>query len=163
MTDTLNFKRPASRNTRRRFKLLQAAYDRDGTTDCHYCHCKTILQWDDYVPFAKPPENLASIDRITPGSRGGEYEPSNVVIACRSCNRRRGDERYWEFFLRTRATRNNTCQSIGSDTARAVSEPPVLSCGTVDGSASLVDSNTHLGHKVPETKDNGHEKLASAS
>ncbi len=32
-----------------------------------------------------------TIDRIVPGSRGGQYVPMNVTLACRSCNTRKSD------------------------------------------------------------------------
>ncbi len=45
---------------------------------CWYCGCN--------LPFAE----WATIDHLTPRSRGGAEEPDNAVLSCKRCNRRKG-------------------------------------------------------------------------
>ncbi len=56
-------------------KLRQLAFERDGEC-CQYCGC------------AEPP---FEIDHVIPRVRGGENILSNVVVACRRCNRSKKD------------------------------------------------------------------------
>lgn len=39
---------------------------------------------------ADPDGKAWELDRITPGRFGGEYEPSNVALACHACNQKKG-------------------------------------------------------------------------
>lgn len=57
-------------------------------SDAHY---PEVLERDGarcrYCGSAKHP----TIDHVVPKSRGGSDEPANLVVACRSCNARKGD------------------------------------------------------------------------
>jgi 5-methylcytosine-specific restriction endonuclease McrA len=37
---------------------------------------------------------LMTVDRVQPGSGGGRYVPSNVTLACRSCNSKKRDREF---------------------------------------------------------------------
>lgn len=51
---------------------------------CHYCQCA--------LSFGK-----ATLDHVTPKSKGGPWKKSNMVVACKPCNNRRGDMDYEDF------------------------------------------------------------------
>lgn len=50
---------------------------------CAYCDRVGTVEAD-------PDGNAWNLDRIVPGARGGEYEPSNVALACHRCNQKKG-------------------------------------------------------------------------
>ncbi len=64
--------------------LLAAVVDRDGS-DCHYCQVPTIVD-----PDAMSTYRERTLDHVVPLSRGGADTLENVVLACRSCNARKG-------------------------------------------------------------------------
>jgi len=84
---------------------------------------KALLLRDNYTCQycgAQPPRDQLTIDHVLPRSRGGRTEWENVVIACASCNRRKGNRtpeeagmkllrkpyrpRFWTMALLTMAT-----------------------------------------------------------
>ena len=69
--------------------LLDAAEARDGCLKCHYCgRADLVREVPDYV---RKPKNLATIDHVLPRSKGGQDDDDNCVIACFTCNQRKGD------------------------------------------------------------------------
>ena len=54
---------------------------------CHYC--QEELDFDGANKF--------EVDHFIPLSRGGSNWPSNIVIACRACNRDKADKMPWEY------------------------------------------------------------------
>jgi len=67
---------------------------------CAYCGCK-MIRFEDIqgtlmektAPTCAP--NYCTIDHIVPLSKGGLHEASNIVLACRRCNRKKSDK-IWE-------------------------------------------------------------------
>ena len=62
-----------------------------GAVNCHYCEAEGHATWFFYGRskvgwFATSLE----IDHVVPLASGGTYEPSNLVLACRRCNRSKG-------------------------------------------------------------------------
>jgi hypothetical protein len=51
---------------------------------CHYCHKENLKL------KSQDPEWLATIDHVVPRALGGRDHPSNYVVACQSCNERKG-------------------------------------------------------------------------
>jgi hypothetical protein len=69
-----------------REKYLGEIMERDGILRCGYCN-KGHLVID-----TKDKSVLATIDHIHPLSKGGmEFEYSNLVVACYSCNHNKND------------------------------------------------------------------------
>lgn len=60
-------------------RVRHLVFERDGDT-CHYC-----------------PSLAETLDHKIPFARGGNDDPSNLVPACFTCNRRKGVEGYEEF------------------------------------------------------------------
>ena len=54
---------------------------------CHYC--------GEELDFSGP--NKFQPDHFIPISRGGSNWPSNIVIACRTCNKAKGAQMPWEY------------------------------------------------------------------
>jgi len=56
---------------------------------CHWCGKVGRVCWVNasWVHFSG-----LELDHIVPESRGGDHSPDNIVLACRSCNRRRNNE-----------------------------------------------------------------------
>lgn len=65
--------------------LLWAAYRQQGGA-CFYC--TRALRMD--RPTRRRPENAATADHLYPVSTGGTNSFTNVVAACRDCNRAKG-------------------------------------------------------------------------
>jgi hypothetical protein len=69
---------------------------RDNGWHCHYCNCELLpiaiarSSVDDLRP-------TAVIDHLMPRSRGGSDELRNLVLACTSCNSRKGAKTYEEY------------------------------------------------------------------
>ena len=49
---------------------------------CAYCDVPMALHHDGTLP-----RDLATLDRIVPGSEGGTYAETNVTLCCLNCNR----------------------------------------------------------------------------
>jgi 5-methylcytosine-specific restriction endonuclease McrA len=54
---------------------------------CHYCHkAVRIAHWsENYIG-----SDVATVDHVVPLARGGTDHPSNLVVACRPCNMKKG-------------------------------------------------------------------------
>ena len=69
-----------------KFDKWNEVYKRDNFI-CQYCGIVC-----DTNKINKNKKNYITIDCIIPMSKGGAYEPSNCVTACRSCNSKKGDK-----------------------------------------------------------------------
>lgn len=68
-------KPPSSKNRRRRLR-------RTKWTESPHCHyCKRKLEWEE-----------TTLDHVYPQSKGGPTNRSNTVLACKTCNNRKGDQ-----------------------------------------------------------------------
>jgi hypothetical protein len=80
-------------------EFKEAIFKRDG----YRCHlCKRTCD-----PFGKlnvVASNVASIDHIIPQSKGGGHYPSNLITACISCNKGRGNKSVSEYLEIVRGT-----------------------------------------------------------
>lgn len=56
------------------------------------CRCKYCLE-----PLRLAGPDRYQIDHFIPLSRGGSNYASNIVLACRACNREKGDRMPWEY------------------------------------------------------------------
>jgi 5-methylcytosine-specific restriction endonuclease McrA len=58
-----------------------------GLLDCMYCGQGPlrIYHWSDVRVYA---DDMATVDRVVPRSRGGGDDDSNLVVSCRGCNAR---------------------------------------------------------------------------
>ncbi len=63
---------------------------------CHYCAWPMIHPQDVEDP-SRPPGKLATRDHLQPRSRGGRTTKSNIVLACGTCNRKKGNRTEEEF------------------------------------------------------------------
>lgn len=74
---------------RERRKLLQlltvAVIDRDKSTLCHYCSGPTLL-----TSTGHPQRR--TVDHVIPQSFGGTDDLDNLVLACASCNSKKGTQ-----------------------------------------------------------------------
>lgn len=52
--------------------------------ECYWCGCGLS-------------EENRDIEHVTPLSRGGRHDASNLVASCRFCNRSKGNKLYWEW------------------------------------------------------------------
>ena len=54
---------------------------------CHYCNkMVNVYHWSSNYNG----DDLATIDHVLPLSQGGADDPSNMVVACRPCNLKKG-------------------------------------------------------------------------
>lgn len=86
--------RPAGYKTWLRYRkhLLRKMYRTKRTLECHYCGKGPLKIHTDYD------NELATLDHVTPLSKGGErFHSSNLVVACYSCNSRKGNKSIQEF------------------------------------------------------------------
>jgi 5-methylcytosine-specific restriction endonuclease McrA len=60
----------------------EALRARDGDL-CYYC--RRVMSFEKAKPGAMPPDK-ASLDHVTPLSRGGGHTFENTVLACLQCN-----------------------------------------------------------------------------
>lgn len=81
--------RPSSRNIRRIRRALYRRQVMRGATTIHCHYCGTTL-----TPMT------ATIDHIVPVSRGGKWRLDNLVLACQSCNIKKGSMPYAKFVRR---------------------------------------------------------------
>lgn len=56
--------------------IVRHVYERDGNV-CVYCGCE---------------DGPHELDHVTPWSKGGDHKVDNLVVSCRSCNRRKRDK-----------------------------------------------------------------------
>jgi 5-methylcytosine-specific restriction endonuclease McrA len=77
---TYELKAFRSSDAKRLFK--QQIIERDNG-QCRYCGCTNNL----------------TLDHIRPKSKGGRYEASNLVAACRECNQSKGSNDVFDWFL----------------------------------------------------------------
>ena len=73
-----------------RESVLDAAEARDGCLKCHYCGRNDLVR--EPPEGVKKPRRLATIDHVVPRSKGGQDEEDNCVVACFTCNQRKGDK-----------------------------------------------------------------------
>lgn len=72
-----------------RKKFLEDKKKKYGSLVCVYCGQKD-LEMD---TEGHPPSKQATIDHVFPLSKGGEkYDEKNLVVSCRVCNEKKGDE-----------------------------------------------------------------------
>lgn len=65
------------------------AFGRAWSWQCYYCGCLT------HCPACAPdcdPQTVATRDHYIPVSKGGSNEISNLVLACKRCNRTKADD-----------------------------------------------------------------------
>ena len=57
---------------------------------CVYCGKKNLKM---STPRGRELGSLATLDHVMPISKGGaKYDPKNLVVACHTCNNRKGDK-----------------------------------------------------------------------
>lgn len=78
-----------NKNPRKKFKTLKLFVEQDGK--CY--HCKSNMF---YKVGCKHPLKT-SLDRVIPGSQGGSYSITNLVLACNTCNKSRQDKSIEDF------------------------------------------------------------------
>ena len=67
--------------------LSQQRAQKKGALNCHYCRKGVqIFHWSEN--YNGP--DVAAVDHVVPLSRGGADHASNMVVACRPCNMRKG-------------------------------------------------------------------------
>lgn len=67
---------------------------------CHYCRGEMIRPEHDRTPSgSRRPGKLATRDHLLPRSRGGSDQPHNLVLACSTCNAKKGDRTEEEFLV----------------------------------------------------------------
>lgn len=71
--------------------LLVAAEERDGPLCC-YCKVPTVVD-----PIAGERFRERTLDHVIALSQGGKDELDNVVLACRSCNSRKGTRPQYQY------------------------------------------------------------------
>ena len=90
---------------------------------CHYCHKQLVpAQIWKQIQAGTPPDtrrfrswanimqrggDMATIDHLVPVIRGGSKDLSNLVLACYTCNRAKGNRDYAEFINGLSARQNN--------------------------------------------------------
>ena len=74
-------------------KVVQALIERDGTK-CHYCEVELVFNYSGYV------ENGYSIDHVLAKAEGGTEDLDNLLLACRSCNSRKGRRDYAVYMMK---------------------------------------------------------------
>lgn len=75
---------------------------RDGGWKCHYCGRELITDRELYVRYQDNPQSeefgrLAVVDHVVPKSKGGSDSLNNLVLACRTCNGKKGTKDRDEF------------------------------------------------------------------
>lgn len=83
-------KRAIPQATRRAVALRAGAPGTPGTRTpaaCHYCGSAGVIHWMtiSWVYFER-----LHLDHVIPELLGGSSDPSNIVLACRRCNLRKG-------------------------------------------------------------------------
>ena len=70
-----------------------------------------ILERDGVCVYCGSNDHL-TLDHIRPKCKGGQYDASNLVAACRSCNRSKGSSDVLEWFLGQPFFHPSTLQSL---------------------------------------------------
>jgi 5-methylcytosine-specific restriction endonuclease McrA len=71
-----------------RMELLNRWETERGSLSCAYCDQDKLHK----VTEGVEPRFQATLDHVKPRSKGGaEYDESNLVVACRVCNAKKGD------------------------------------------------------------------------
>lgn len=78
-TTNRNARGNSTDRARRRLYLLQAFESNQGPGTCRCYRCGRVLD-----------DATVTVDRITPGCRGGRYVRSNIRPACERCNSETG-------------------------------------------------------------------------
>jgi 5-methylcytosine-specific restriction endonuclease McrA len=91
-----------------RVQTRMAIYHRDGFR-CVYCA----------FPVSS---KSATIDHLTPTSRGGKHLPRNLVTACRRCNFSRQDRPLARFTPRARAVRSHARRALDRHMGRVLAQ-----------------------------------------
>jgi 5-methylcytosine-specific restriction endonuclease McrA len=82
-------------NQRPKMRAKKAAlWERQGGR-CHYCARPMTFRGP--TPGEVQPDDLATIDHVTPISRGGDNGIRNLVLACHRCNNAKSARLIFEF------------------------------------------------------------------
>jgi 5-methylcytosine-specific restriction endonuclease McrA len=73
----------------KKYKTLELYLKQDGK--CYHCEKPMLYKANIHHPLK------TSLDRIIPGSYGGGYKISNLVLSCMTCNKQRGDKTIEEY------------------------------------------------------------------
>lgn len=87
-------KRAIPEGTRRAVARRYGCEPGETLTDvpCHWCGDPGSIEWH-RLASGKPGAWVSfthELDHVIPEASGGSHDPDNIVLACRSCNRRRG-------------------------------------------------------------------------
>ena len=81
-----------------RMAFLKRIKAQQGHLECHYCHCKGLVEELPDDATRADLKRLATLDHVVPISQGGaEYDGTNLVVACHSCNQKKGNRMPDEF------------------------------------------------------------------
>lgn len=64
---------------------------------CFYCRCECVRSGRKEIPLLEQPDNLFTVDHMTPFARGGRTEPGNLIGSCKKCNWEKGDDSFADF------------------------------------------------------------------
>ena len=118
---------------------------------CHYCD-RDVFRYGRSVP--EQPDDQATADHVVPRSDGGTDDLSNLVLACWTCNSRKGTTDYELFRMRIHAERSCGLSAITVIRALGSRTPGLLMTGR--GAAvprELLRWMDAVGHKVVEARD----------
>lgn len=72
--------------------FLESELNRSGVLKCHYCGKQPLVVEVDDPTDKKKLHWLATLDHVNARANGGgEYDETNLVIACFPCNNKKGD------------------------------------------------------------------------
>jgi 5-methylcytosine-specific restriction endonuclease McrA len=73
-------------------KFLDKIMANNGSLTCHYCKSDNLAR--DWQKEPNVPGNKkATLDHVIPTSHGGGlYDESNLVVACKNCNEKKGNK-----------------------------------------------------------------------
>jgi 5-methylcytosine-specific restriction endonuclease McrA len=74
-----------------RSKFLAKKKQQHGCLKCYYCDKQNLKEDVDENSCKRELSRLATIDHIVPRSKGGTDDEDNLVVACFTCNQRKGD------------------------------------------------------------------------
>ncbi len=75
--------------------------ERDGGWKCHYCGCDVIYGHQPYLSHEEC-KRKCHVDHVIPRADGGTDELNNLVLACQTCNLKRGRKPYEAFLQQFR-------------------------------------------------------------